>query len=354
MTDGYTGWKLFDKVTIVAKQQKRWDPDKWEYYTVDEYQGYLVDPSNKKQLETARKWAEQEIWSYYTDEKGQRDIKQKEVIPATEYTYDNNDFTLELYNSAGSSSQGGKLSFWNCWITAPDGKKFLIGIAADLLLDVLKSSTVVNGIVQDKLMFARCNGGVGMLHNRMENYQQALNDAETRSKMKKGKTSKHVVGHIYETATQKNAYLGKFYIWYEPVYKPSNNFWGTNELVGFRKLKTPQEVIFFPSVYPEKTKFSDYFDQQYNEVFKAPARRESEDVIELDCTMQDYLNYQTKKYVIDHSAEYLQHKKEHPNLTYHKWMSDNRVGLSTSNKSYELPQEVRDALTSMEYQIWEE
>ena len=42
--DNYIGWKMFDKVTIVAKQMRRWNPDKWEYYFTDEYQGYIVDP----------------------------------------------------------------------------------------------------------------------------------------------------------------------------------------------------------------------------------------------------------------------------------------------------------------------
>ena len=71
-------------------------------------------------------------------------------------------------------------------------KSVLIGIAANLLLDVLKSTTVINGVVQEKLMFARCKGGVGMLSESMNSYKDAVNDEYQRKNKSTGKTTKSV------------------------------------------------------------------------------------------------------------------------------------------------------------------
>ena len=217
MADGYTGWKLFDKVTIVAKKMLAYDYKTGETTDKGNVQGYLVDPTNKKQLEAARNWGTT-YKSIYEEVDGKRQFVDKEIIEPDEYTYDNDGFTLELHNSAEGSSQGGKLSFWNCWITAPDGNRFLIGIAADLLLDVLKSNTVINGVVQNKLMFARCHGGVGMLSKSMNSYKDAVKDECIKKKMSSGKTKKLFPGHIYETMTEQNIYVGKMYQWYEEVW----------------------------------------------------------------------------------------------------------------------------------------
>ena len=248
MANGYTGWKLFDKVTIVAKKILAYDYKTGETTDTGNVQGYLVDPTNKKQLEAARNWGTN-YKPIYKEVDGKRQFVDKEIIEPDEYTYDNDGFTLELHNSAGGSSQGGKLSFWNCWITAPDGHRFLVGIAADLLLDVLKSSTVINGVVQDKLMFARCNGGVGMLSKSMDSYKNAVNDMAIKKKMSSGKTKKVIPGHIYETTTEQNIYVGKMYQWYEEVRdKRQVDYWHRyGKLIGFKRLEKPREFIFYPS-----------------------------------------------------------------------------------------------------------
>ena len=206
MADKYTGWKLFDKITIVARARTYWDDNAYCWKEADESQGYIVDPSNKKQLEAARRWGTVTRYNY-EEVDGKRQCTGSYDIPPEEYTYENKDFILELYDAANKSCEGGKLSFWNCWIIASDGKRFLVGIAADLLLDVLKSTTVINGVVQEKLMFARCKGGVGMLCETMDSYKDALKDESARKNSSKGKTSKHKIGHVYSTLTQKNVYL---------------------------------------------------------------------------------------------------------------------------------------------------
>ena len=69
-------------------------------------QGYAV--SEGSNLDNARYWAERSDWE------------------PKEYKYKNGTFTLKVTNAAGHSSQGGKLSFWNCQIRTEDGKEFLI------------------------------------------------------------------------------------------------------------------------------------------------------------------------------------------------------------------------------------
>ena len=347
MADGYTGWKLLDKVTIVAKRMLAYDYKTGSTADTGNVQGYLVDPSNKKQLENARQWGTVTTWEYFTDEEGRRSVRDKIEYKPEEYTYDNDGFTLELHNSAGGSSQGGKLSFWNCWITAPDGHRFLIGIAADLLLDVLKSSTVVNGVVQDKLMFARCNGGVGMLSKSMDSYKNAVNDMAIKKKMSKGKTSKHQIGHTYETTTEKNIYFGKFYRWYEPIMEKSNG-WSSyyDKCVGFKRLEKPVEYIYFPSYDDGKNKMSDYnngYMWQCRE--KAPARRESDIVIELDITMEDIIKkFETRNFWDGYESN---KKRDRP----YRSINDACIGLSTNSTEYTMPEELRKALVELGYRI---
>lgn len=145
---------------IVAKAYEHWVDGKCE---INGVQGYIVDPSNKKMLENARGWGRRIEYGEYVEGKG---YPNQVVHEPEEYIFDNNGFTLELVDSAKGSSQGGKLSFWNCNITI-DGKTFLVGIAADLLLDVLKSNTIINGKCQTPLMFARCNSAVGLFETSL-------------------------------------------------------------------------------------------------------------------------------------------------------------------------------------------
>ena len=93
-------------------------------------QGYVVPEGSN--LDNARIWAEGSDWE------------------PKEYKYKNGTFTLRITNAAGHSSQGGKLSFWNCQIRTEDGKEFLIGIASDCLAELIINNTLIN----DKIYFA--------------------------------------------------------------------------------------------------------------------------------------------------------------------------------------------------------
>ncbi len=346
MAKEYTGWKLFDEVIIVAKPRHSYNYKTGETETLKDCQGYLVDPSNKKQLENAISWATTYDYEYKTDENGKRICTGRTPILPEQFTYDNDGFELELHTSAGGSSQGGKLSFWNCWITAPDGKRFLIGIAADLLLDVLKSCTVVNGRVQDKLMFTRCHGGVGMLSKSMDSYKDAVNDETIKKRMSRGKTSKHQVGHVYETATEKNIYFGKFYRWYEPIMEKDGWRSYYDKCVGFKKLEKPLEFVYFPDYYDNKNKMSDYNDgYMWRCREKAPARRESDIVIELDITMEDIIKkFETHNFWDSYESS---KKVDRP----YRSINAQCIGLSTSNTEYTMPDELRKALIELRYRI---
>ena len=125
----YKGWSLYDKVIIVERKG---------YTEKDISQGYVVDPKNKKSLKSARGWAT--TYKYDEDHNPVRDADGRMVeVEPEEFLLDNEGFKVKLSESANGSSQGGKLSFWNCIISKGD-KQWLIGINAELLLHLLMQS----------------------------------------------------------------------------------------------------------------------------------------------------------------------------------------------------------------------
>ena len=351
MADNYTGWKLFDKITIVAKPQEVWDSEHYCWKVTDEYQGYIVDPSNKKQLESAIRWGT--ITRYnYEEVCGKRECTGSYEIKPDAFTFDNKDFTLELCDAAEGSCQGGKLSFWNCWITASSGQRFLIGIAANLLLDVLKSTTVVNGVVQEKLMFARCKGGVGMLSESMNSYKDAVNDEYQRKNKSTGKTTKHKIGYVYETLTQHNLYAGDFYRWYEPVYEEKeSNYYPyrkANQLVGFKKLDKPVKLMWFPTYYSDKSIgwHVEHFGS-YELETKLPARKEGIKVDKL-CDLQKCIDKLEKKHA-DAYEEWTRAKSK--GLYMSNYIYEREIGLSLNSEEYTMPQTTRQYVTAHGYWV---
>jgi len=155
-------------------------------------QAYVVAEGNKKVLESARNWAS----CWYAD--------------PIEHTYENGSFKLKLQDAADDSSNSGKLSFWNCVLTAPDGKEFLVGINAELLLDTLLENTFINGTCQNKVYLGRTASQVGVYTENMQSYKQSKLDDVMRANMNK-KTDKYVVGDIVSTLTKKQVYLGTIY-----------------------------------------------------------------------------------------------------------------------------------------------
>lgn len=151
-------------------------------------QGYVV--SEGSSLDNARNWAERSDWE------------------PKEYKYKNGTFTLRVTNAAGYSSQGGKLSFWNCQIRTEDEKEFLIGISSDCLAELIINNTLINGKCQNKIYFARCGNSTWAITENMPSYKTALED----KKIKETKTTvKYEPGDLVGSLTYTELYLGEVY-----------------------------------------------------------------------------------------------------------------------------------------------
>lgn len=336
-TSNYKGWNIPENVIIVAKEMRDWVNG--EYVATGKYQGYVVDANNKDMLANAHGWAK---WTEYVKPYDKETHTYANVIEheGAEFLFVNEGFTLELLDSANGSSQGGKLSFWNCKISK-DGKDFIIGISSDYLLEILLCNIFINGVCQETLSFARCKGGVGMTTKNMPIYQQFLADETKRAEMKKGKTKKREPGHLYSTLTGGDVYFSTFYRWYEPVYKDRGYIY-SKELIGFKKLATPIEQYWQPTYVEKFTKKSEYFDKDYfywdN---KIPARTDSGLVAEIDISDEEILEKRLRKLFNENTERH--------------WISSywSSVGLSLSKDSYEMPEWLHKFLIERGFQIWD-
>ena len=215
----YQGYKLIDKIMLIcrdkAEHEGSGDYCRSNHYK-NIYQAYLVDPSNKNQLKAAQRWAE---WTEYgpshkNTETGKWEREYEIPHKPVEFEFDNNGFELELLDCAGGSSQGGKLSFWNCIVTK-DNNSFVIGINSDMLLDLLKNASFEKGKCQSSLIFITQKGKVGMTVEGSETYKQCIKDKELMSTFKKMQTSKFTFGDKVSTATINEVYLGPITKYYE-------------------------------------------------------------------------------------------------------------------------------------------
>lgn len=338
MAADYKGWRIPEEVIIVAKECRIWDSKSCAYSTDGKYQGYVVDANNKDMLESAHNWAK---WTEYVQPYDKETRTYKEVIEhvGVEHRFKNEGFTLELLESADGSSQGGKLSFWNCKISKDD-KEFIVGIASDYLLEILLHNDFIKGVCQSALSFARCKGGVGMMNKSMPSYQQFLKDEELRNSMKKGKTKKREPGHLYSTLTSGDVYFSTFYKWYEPVYEQRGYLYG-RELIGFKRLEKPEEAYWEPW-YDGRSKKSEYFERSFYLSSSVPARTDSGAIAEIDITDEEIIAKHTKKLIT--------------NVVERGWnfsTFDNEIGLSTSKYSYELPPQLRELIIKQGLKLWE-
>jgi hypothetical protein len=294
----YKGYKLLDKIKLVCRDIASKEKSRGANNSTEVYQAYLVDPSNKKQLESALYWAK---WTEYgpsvkNEETGHweysYEIKHEPVV----FDFENNGFTFELLDCAGGSSQGGKLSFWNC-LVSKDNHKFKIGINSELLLDLLKCSSFVHGLCTDKLIFITKQGKVGMTVEGSETYQQCVKDRELISTFKKTQTSKFSFGDLVSTATINDVYLGTITKYYDFDPGEKNSSWRYNHFdireCTITKLKKPITYHLFESMYKTKT-LSDILDQydssiySYPDIKKTCPKRTITGKIKMDCTEEKF------------------------------------------------------------------
>ena len=131
-----------------------------------------------------------------------------------------------MKDSADNSWNGGKLSFWNCTVTAPDGNKFIIGVNQTLLCDLLLNCTLVNGKLQGKVWLGREKTNTGVYVETMSQFKQAREEKLLREICSKDKTTRYEVGDVVRTLTQKFVYGGTVYtpIRVEETYAPNGGW----------------------------------------------------------------------------------------------------------------------------------
>ncbi len=340
MSTTYKGWKVPGDIIIVSKECSTWDYKNGGHILTGEYQGYVVDPDNEAMLQNALGWAK---WTEYIGkyDTTTRRYEQQIEHEGVQHRFKNEGFVLELLESADGSSQGGKLSFWNCKISK-DGKSFIVGINSDYLLEILRYNDFVKGVCQSTMSFARCKGGVGMLNEAMPSYQQFLQDEEQRAAMKKGKTKKREPGHLYKTLTEGHVFFGTYYRWYEPVYSENCFYKYARDVIGYRKLEKPIAQYWQPSYNEEYKTKSDYLNKwglYWDDT--TPARTDCGPVVELDISDEEVLERHLRS-IFKPDAE--------------KWSASCvglNVGVSLSKDSYTLPDEIRKWITDRGFKVWD-
>lgn len=329
----YKGYKLLDKILLVCRDKpEREDSHGW-YNNRNYYQAYLVDPSNKKQISSARYWATwTEYGPGYKDTYGRWKRDYEIEHSPVEFEFNNDDFTLELLDCAGGSSQGGKLSFWNCLIRKNDNT-FMIGINSDLLLDLLKNATFINGKCQSPLVFITCKGKVGMTVKGSATYNQCLKDLELKANVKSKAVSKFSFGDKISTATINEVYLGTINQYYTVTSTYTYYSYARPKITTVTKLSKPiTHYLIAPDYYYGKSgeqkpgkynKLSEVIDnycRQDNaycrglpELRKTCPKRVIDGKLELDCTEDEFKN-KLFEYIYDYKS-FLKNRLNKTNFT---------------------------------------
>lgn len=228
----YKNWKLMDKLDVAVRNGE----ENYRGFT-----GYIVENGDKNALDSAKDWAR--ITPYDRDKGGYQTPIEPKV-----YTFENGGFTATILDSAGGSSQGGRLSFWRCEVEK-DGIKFTIGVNDAILADLIKNSDISNGVIKQKLMFARKGGQPGLIHENMDAYADATADMAHKAAMKSAKkTNKWEIGGIYSSITMTDICIGEVWDTMEEYTEQTNTGWyGRNE-TKLRKAKNPKKVLAWVSV----------------------------------------------------------------------------------------------------------
>jgi len=300
-------WKLYDKVTIVAKPVEVYDYKQHKIVYQGYEQGYVVEYGNKKMLDSAITWAV----GY-----------QKDKTPE-QFDFDNNGFLLTIHNSAGGSSQGGKLSFMSCWIEK-DGHKFLIGINSELLVELIKNTTIINGVCQSEVCFARKDGQVGVLTKDMDSYKEAVEYENRSTELNKKKTTKWIIGHVYETVSTKVIYLGKLYQWYDMERVDSDRKMWKSGRINLILRKTPK--VKYLVCHIEKSRWTGKEDRWYELLDKLPSKTDS-GVVKTEEECKEEIN----SYLDTIDKELIDYFDEHRSWYYYE-----KIGLSCSENSPKL------------------
>lgn len=191
-------WIVPDNITIVESLDNRLYID----YESDIPKAYVVFGDNKKSLENAHNWAG------------------KCAVDKT--VSGNTEFTFEILECAGHSSQGGKLSFWNCRIRNTDENiDVSVGINSEILCMLLKETTFINGACQGNVILAKYDGQLGVVCKGTKLYSEAIQSQHRKDSLKKGKTTKWQKGFAYRTQNTSDVWIGDAY---KPITVSSDYF----------------------------------------------------------------------------------------------------------------------------------
>lgn len=329
----YKGWKIPNKLHIFVKKNKRY-----------EYPQAMIASSEKQEaLETAKKWASGKYSGWTENDYIQYDI-------------DNENIDFELLDSAGGSSQGGKLSFWNCIISKGD-MKVVIGISSDILIELLKNTDFEKGKCKNKIILARYQNKWGAITKDMKEYKEAIKDMEMNDNFTLAKkTTKWKPGYEYYSKTQKSIYLYDLYKWYET--EQYNGGWYTHYM-RLKEYKTPQLVktTLEEWAYKDYSKLSEYIKEEkskknnwkflriFNPIYdkeKLPSRIEGKKVLDIDVdmnTLNDYL----LEYREEVTNKFLNQDKDHRTCYLDELMSVYAYSINKNDKPI-IPEKVMNKI----------
>lgn len=203
---------------------------------------YVVKFDNKQQLENAIDWST--YYDYGRYDEVTKSYPNKKVIEPLINTFDNKGFKLSLLECANNSSQGGKLSFWNC-IVEKDNMKFKIGINTTLLLDLLKESTFVNGVCQQPVCFVNRSGQTGMCVEDGNIYNEVKKSEQDKLNIRQTATYKYSFGNKVVSNNLTQIYLGKFYQYYTCNLLPRYLYSTEKDEYVIRKLAKPKPIYLY-------------------------------------------------------------------------------------------------------------
>lgn len=292
----YKGWKMMDKIDVAIKTS----PSERRVFN-----GYVAEHGDEKALESAKDWAREREYDY--DKREYVKIYDPEV-----HIFDNGGFTVRILESAGGSSQGGRLSFMACEVEK-DGIKFVIGVNDELLVDLIRNSEISKGIIKEKVMFVRKAGRPGFIHEGMDAYKEANADMKQKADLKKAKkTSKWEIGGVYSTLTQNAICIGDVWDTMQE-YQDNGSTWPYRHHTILKRREAPVKVTAWMSYskYDEEaiggmnlTRFLERHIENkwyWFTVGKPPARFQSQklEVTENDLKLidkllssrEDYINY---------------------------------------------------------------
>jgi len=252
----YKYWKLMNKVGVAICSEK---PETWR--GKEQFDGFIFDANDEKSRESAIEWARR--YDNRWDNEKETIVHEPKV-----YEWDNDGFTVTILDSAGGSSQGGRLSFWKCKVEK-DGVEFIVGVNDGILADLIRHSDIKDGTVQQKVMFARQSGQPGFIHKDMEAYAEATADMAHKEAMKKAKkTKKWEAGGVYQTITQTDVCFGEVWDTMEEVTEEvqNNSWWGSRAETKLVKRDKPVKVYAW--TYLSKYRHEDGIPETFNAFLK--------------------------------------------------------------------------------------